>query len=195
MSIKEIDEKIEALKEKRKPLFEKRDNLNDSIMKISKQIEKLRIQREKEEMALPKTEQEEMEYFLFEDGLVNGERYKAREKYWETTGLWRSGYYPEIDQVCLKIMMYKGLDDNLEQTIETLEKVIPLLKEREGVKRLGVFENTLSENGSYEVEISGNEYSLMVYRWGRKSVVKSFDNVRDLVKYIQEFHYYESTYD
>lgn len=189
----DFDSKIAALEEKRKPLFVEPDALNEKISRIYKQIEKLREQKEKEQMKQPMSAVEEMEYFLFEDGNVSGERYKAREKYWHDKGLWHSGYFPEIEQINLKMMLYKGENDNLEQTVSVLEQVIPLLKVDQGVKHLGVFEHTCSEHGSYSVEIKNSSFDLIVWHWSRKSTVKSFDNLCDLVKYVQEHHYYQDS--
>lgn len=191
----DFDSKIAALEEKRKPLFVERDALNKKLSKLHKQIEKLREQKEKEQMKQPMSPTEEMEYFLFEDGRVSGERYKAREKYWHDKGLWHSGYFPEINQINLKMMLYKGKKDNLEQTISTLEQVIPLLKVHKGVKHLGVFELPCSEHGSYGVEITDTSFDLIVWRWSRKSTAKSFYNLRNLVEYVQEHHYYDNGED
>ncbi len=189
----DFDIKIAALEEKRKPLFIERDALNEKLSKLHKQIEKLREQKEKEQMNQPMNPVEEMEYFLFEDGRVSGERYNAREKYWHDKGLWSSGYFPEIEQINLKMMLYKGKNDNLEQTISVLEQVIPLLKVHQGVKPLGVFESTCSEHGRYSVEITDTTFDLVVWRWSRKSTVQSFDNLRSIVEYVQEHHYYQDS--
>lgn len=191
----DFDSKIAALEEKRKPMYAERDALNDKIVKFTKQIEKLREQKEKEQMSKPMTPVQKMEYFLFEDGSVSGERYKAREKYWRDKGLWNSGYHSEIQQVNLQMMLYKGEQDNLEKTISTLEEVIPLLKVYNGVKRLDIFEHTCSENGSWSVEITDTSYDLILHYYHRKSVNKSFDSLRALVQYVQQFHYYESSVD
>lgn len=189
----DFDSKITSLEEKRKPLYTERDALNDKIVKLSKQIEKLREQKEKEQLSQPMTPTQEMEYFLFEDGRVSGERYKAREKYWRDKGLWNSGYFPELNQVNLQMMLYKGKEDNLEQTISTLEEVIPMIKVHKGVKRLDIFEHTCSEDGSWSLEITDTSYDLILHRYHRKSTEKSFDNLRALVEYVQEHHYYESS--
>ena len=191
----DFDSKIVALEEKRKPLYAERDALGEKISKLSKQIEKLRNEKEKEQMKQPMTSAQEMEYFLFEDGSVSGERYKAREKYWQDKGLWHSGYFPELNQVNLQMMLYKGELDNLEQTISTLEEVLPLLKVHNGVKRLDIFEHTCSENGSWSVEITDTSYDLILHYYHRKSVNKSFDSLRGLVQYVQQYHYYESSVD
>jgi len=189
----DFDSKIAALEDKRKPLCADRDALTDKIVKLSKQIDKLREQKEKGQMKQEMTPEQEVEYFLFEDGLVSGERYKARQKYWRGKGLWNSGYFPELNQVNLKMMLYKGKEDNLEQTISTLEEVIPMLKVHKGVKRLGIFEHTCSEDGSWSVEITDTSYDLILHRYHRKSTEKSFDNLRALVEYVQKHHYYEDS--
>lgn len=191
----DFDSKIATLQEKLKPLYAEREVIAGKITKFVSQIEKLRNEKEKEQMKQPMTPTQEMEYFLFEDGSVSGERYKAREKYWQDKGLWHSGYHSEIQQVNLQMMLYKGEKDNLEQTIRTLEEVLPLLKVHKGVKRLDIFEHTCSENGSWSVEITDASFDLILHYYHRKSVNKSFDNLRALVQYVQQYHYYESSVD
>ena len=141
------------------------------------------------------TQAEEIKYYLFEDGLVTGKRYHEREKFWEDKGLWHSGYKPETEQVYLKMKLYKGEGDNLEQTISTLEEILPHIKAIDGVKVFGVFEHTLSENGVYCVEITEHTYTLVICRYRRKSVVKECKSLREMIEYIQEHHYYESSED
>lgn len=192
----DLDNEIKDLSEKRSKLCKDRDSLNAKIAKLSKRLETCRESKEKEQVNTPMTPEQEMEYFLFEDGDVSGERYKAREKYWRDNSLYSSGYFAEVEQVSLKMMLYKGEGDNLKETIETLEKVIPLLKvHSDGVKRLDIFEHTCSEHGSWSVEISEDSFDLIVHRWHRKTVDKSFDNLKDLVEYVQQYHYYESSTD
>lgn len=192
----DFDSKITALTDERNALCLERDVFTDKIVKLSNKIEKLCEQKEKEKMKQPMTPVEEMEYFLFEDGCVSGARYKAREKFWQDKGFWHSGYLPDVEQINLQMMLYKGEKDNLEKTITSLEEVLPLLKvNAHGLKRLDIFEHTCSEHGSYSVEITDKSYDLIVHRYHRKSTVKSFDNLRSLVEYVQEHHYYESSID
>jgi len=139
------------------------------------------------------TYEQKIEYFLFDDGSVSGLRYKERSKFWRSMGLWEGGYFPELHQVALKLMMYKGNKDNLDQTINSISDILPFLKEYQGIKQLGVFEHTLSENGRFIVEISASSYELVLYRYHRRSVIKAFDDLRSLVEYVQEYHYYENS--
>lgn len=186
----DYEKEISLLREKQKPLIQKREELGNEISKISKQIEKLRNKKEKQELEKPMTKQEEIIYFLFEDGAVSGDRYEARGKYWRDKGFWHSGYYPEIEQVGLKLMLYKGNKDNLEQTIKSVEEVLPFLKPIDGKKRFGIFEHTLSENGSFSLEIDDDSIDLVVHRYHRRSVEESFKTVHEMVEYVQENHYY-----
>lgn len=193
--MKDFDKEVAEFEAKRGHLVIERDKLTAKIVKISKKIEKLREEQELAQMQQPMTPEEEIEYFLFEDGYVSGERYKAREKFWNEKGLWHSGYFPEISQIHLEVMLYKGVNDNLEKVFTTLEKILPFIGMQDGVKRLGVFEHSLSENGSYAIEITDESFDLVVHRYGRKSAVKSFDNLLSLLQYVQKHHYYESPED
>ena len=191
----ELDTKITELEAKSGEIYKQREKLNTKLQRISKQLEKLRDEKDREIMSRPMTAQEQMQYFLFEDGLVSGERYKAREQYWQDRGLWSSGYFPDIQQINLKMMLYKGEKDNLEQTIQALEEVLPFIKERNGVKHLDIFEHTCSEDGCWSVEISEGSFDLILHHWRRRSVNQSFKTLRELVQYVQEHHYYESSLD
>ena len=138
------------------------------------------------------TSKEEIEYYLFEDGTVSGSRYAGREKYWENLGLSRSGYYPDISQVHLGVKLIKGCEKSFEKTMETLQMILPHLKKNsEGNKTLGVFEHTLSEYGSYTIEVNGLGFFLNVWVYGTKRPVESFKSLGELVKYVQEHHYYD----
>lgn len=191
----DYDKKIQDLKDELEPLFSQRERLNDKIVRINKRIESLRDKKEKEEMLVPMTKEQEIEYFLFEDGRVSGERYKKRDAFWRSKGLWNSGYHPEIEQVAVKLMLYKGEGDNLEQTISSVQDVIPFLKQQDGVKHIGIFEHTCSAGGVWGVEITDKSFDLTLRRYYRRTVEKSFYNLRSLVEYVQEHLYYESSLD
>lgn len=191
----DYDKKIAVLEAELEPLLSQREGLTDKIVKLNKRIENLRSKKEKEQMELPMTKEQEIEYFLFEDGRVSGERYKKRDKFWRDKGLKNSGYFANINQVKLEIMVYKGEGDNLEQTITSLEEALPLIKEQDGVKHIGIFEHTLSEGGCWDIEITDSSFDLTLHYFHRRTVEKSFDNLCSLVEYVQEHHYYESSLD
>ena len=188
--MKDFDKEIEKIVEQLKPLYEQQEALNNKITALQKKRKKLREEKEKSQLQTPMTKEQEIEYFLFEDGLVDRERYKARQKYWNNKGWWQSGYFHEIQQVNLRLMLYKGDTANLEKTTKSVEEVLPFLKPLNGKKRLDIFEHTLSENGSWTVEIDDESFDLVVHRYRRRSVEKQFKTLRELIEYIQENHYY-----
>lgn len=138
---------------------------------------------------------EQIEYFLFEDGTVAGKRYSERAKFWEHLGLGLSGYIIATKQVRLEVALKKGVGDNLEQTLQGMEKVLPFVKEVDGVKRFKIFEHTLSEYGVYEMEITAQGCTLVRWTFGRKHVEVAFTTLRELLEYVQENHFYESSED
>ena len=188
--MKDFDKEIEKIVEQLTPLYEQQEALNKKITALQKKRKKLREDKEKAQLQTPMTKEQEIEYFLFEDGFVDGERYQARQKYWNDKGWWQSGYFHEIQQVNLSLMLYKGDADNLEKTIKNVEEVLPFLKPLNGKKRLDIFEHTLSENGSWTVEIDDESFDLVLHRYRRRSVEKQFKTLRELLKYIQKNHYY-----
>lgn len=134
----------------------------------------------------------EIEYYLFEDGMVSGSRYAEREKFWEEIGLDCSGYFPDINQVCLDLQMTRGCEMSFQKTMRALEMVIPHIKSnRDGNKKLGVFEYTLSEYGIYEIEVNDLGFFLNKRVYGIKHHLKTFKSLEELVRYIQEYHYYD----
>ena len=138
---------------------------------------------------------EQIEYFLFEDGDVSGKRFKERAKFWSDFGLGICGYNPVTEQVRLEMRLYRGVDDNLERTVQAMEKVLPFVKDFGGVKRFKVLEHTLSKFGVYIVEIGPQSYTLTKTTFGRKSKVAEFTTLRELVEYVQENHFYQSSED
>lgn len=189
--MKDFDKEIEKIVEQLlKPLYEQHEALNKKITTLQKKRKKLREDKEKAQLQTPVTKEQEIEYFLFEDGFVDGERHKARQKYWNGKGWWQSRYFHEIQQVNLSLMLYKGDTANLEKTIKNVEEVLPFLKPLNGKKRLGIFEHTLSENGSWTVEIDDESFDLVLHRYRRRSVEKQFKTLRELLEYIQKNHYY-----
>ena len=92
--MKDFDKEITKVREQLDKLYEKRKPIDEQITKLQKKAAKLREDKEKYELTLPRSKEEDIKYFLFEDGSVSGDRYKAREKYWRDKGLWHSGYFP-----------------------------------------------------------------------------------------------------
>ena len=74
-------------------------------------------------------------------------------------------------------MLYKGAEDNLEQTYESLNVILPFIKpiSDEGDRRFKLFEHTLSEWGVYDLRLSKEGvWTLNKTAYGRERVEKNF---------------------
>lgn len=166
IKISPFQEKLNALYAKKKSLLEER--------------EKIWITTRKDDWA----------WILEENGSVSGERYKFRNKKIESLGLMSSGYYPEINQVSIKICLTKNDEESYKKTMAGLKVILPFIIPQNGIKRIAIFENTLSEGGIFSLEISETEIKLCFCRGRREETLKSFQTLEEAVKYIQENHWY-----
>lgn len=72
--MKDFDKEIENIVEQLKPLYEQQEALNKKITALQKKRKKLREDKEKAQLQTPMTKEQEIKYFLFEDGFVDVER-------------------------------------------------------------------------------------------------------------------------
>ncbi|MND92769.1 hypothetical protein D3C80_849400 [compost metagenome] len=182
-----LDEAIAS----RAALYETIAPLNAQVRDLSVEIARLNDEQAKALDLSSMTRQEQIEYFLFEDGAVTGERYKRRQAFWRTFGVTENGYVPEINQVMLKITMYKGCPKNFDDTLRAVKEVLPFIAEVNGLKVIRIFEHSLSEDGRFELATDGTEF--MVNRtYGRRTTsVKRSTDLFDVLSYIQDNHWYE----
>ena len=183
-----IDDAIRA----RTAIYQEIAPLNLRIKGLTEMITQL---KEEESVALDvnaMSREDQIKYFLFEDGQVSGTRYNRRREFWATSSLSTNGYVPEIEQIQLRIVMYRDEPDTLERTIHELDEMLPHIKDLNGLKIVSIFENSLSENGRYDMVYDGADY-LIRNTYGRhtKIVMKS-TNLADVVKYIQDNLWYDT---
>ncbi|AQW88613.1 hypothetical protein FDH34_gp088 [Serratia phage BF] len=144
------------------------------------------------------TEEEQIPYFLqAENGM---EHYRKSQQFFDSMGFMSSGYYPETNQKCLQIVLYK---DRCRDTMmkDSIKKVLPFILPAQDdtvgeVKRFGLFEHTLSEGGSYNVRyvVSTGEWQLTIMRWSRFSVVYYNTDLDAFIEYCSQNHYYTEEY-
>lgn len=136
---------------------------------------------------------EEISYiYIF--GMENTTRYrelnKRLEKYpWITS----HGYYPSTLQTSFKISI--APKDSLEKLTEIaniLENVFfSMLKPvRKNEKIIGIFEDSLSEFGIYDLILDNGVYSVRLTRYSRESTEYVAKDLLDALKYIQKAHPY-----
>lgn len=195
--MKSIEEKIKEKEARRQEIFKIKEPLDNELLKLYDEIQKLKKEQSEIKLKEDMTLGEKIEWLLFEDGYSSDtKRYKECQKFFNELGLRCSGYYPYSEQKALEVMLYKGVQDNLDKTFKALNLVIPFIKpiNDRGERRLKLFEHTLSEWGIYDLKQSKEGvWTLNKTTYGRERVEKTFENLYDALKYCQQHHYYESS--
>lgn len=191
---KEIDKKAA----RRAELFKEKEIIDAELSKLYKEITVLKDKQTKAKMAQEMTFEDRFEWLMEEKGYGSDmERYYAAQKLInDDLGLWMSGYYPFSEQKAIEIMLYKGVQDNLEKVYASLCSILHLVKptDEEGNKRFKLFEHTCSEHGVWALYYTpAGNWKLTSCRWGREEVVKEWENLREALFYCQKHHYYESS--
>lgn len=188
MSKQIIVEQIEEAEKQRKELFALQAPINKKLVSNSKKLDKLRNKLSVVELAETRTSEQEIEYYLseeYDEGMV---KHTARESFWREFGLHRGGMRRETKQSYLEVALTYNDEKSLEKNLKALEKVLPYIKSIEGYKKIGIFEHTLSEFGSYELLIKKDEYSVSHYYGYNKD---KFKTLRAALEYIQKNHWYD----
>lgn len=189
--MKDFKKLIADAVEARTALHKKIAPLNDRIRKLNIRIADL---KEEEALAFDATllsREDQIKHFLFEDGSVAGERYSQRRAFWAKSFLSMNGYIPEVNQIQLRIMLYKNDEKNFNGTIDNLREVLPLIASVEGIKRVNIFEHNLSENGRYNLVTDDVKYWVeRVYGYRTNTVFESVE-LYDVMKFIKEDLWYE----
>jgi len=118
--------------------------------------------------------------------------------------------YGEINnQKYIQIKLIKGTGNNLIQTLNALNTLIPFLKpnfntndnnlqyalQSDKYILICIMEHTLSEHGFYNLLIPTNinkKYYLIKTTYNRPEIMKTFKNLEESLTYIQDRHFYSS---
>lgn len=196
--MKDYQKQIDKKQARRTELFAQREPIDKELTLLANQITALKEKQTEQNLKREMSFEERFEYLMFEDGCSSDmKRYNEADKFIQELGFYMSGYNPETQQKAVKLMLYKGKNSNLEQTYNSLVKILPLIKpvNAEGDKQFSLFEHSLSENGSYVFVVGKNKCTLKVWRYHREYLVKEWEDLMEALAYIQEFHYYESSFD
>ena len=195
--MKSIEEQIKLKESRRQEIFKIKEPLDKELIKLYNQIQKLKEKQTEAKLKEDMTLGEKIEWLLFEDGHSSDmKHYNECQRFFQELGLWVSGYYPYSEQKSLQVMLYKGAQDNLDNTFESINLVLPFIKpiNDEGERRFKLFEHTLSEHGIYDLKVDKEGvWALNKTTYGREKVEKTFENLYDALKYCQKHHYYESS--
>ena len=197
--MKSIEEQIKQKEARRQEIFKIKEPLDEELVKLYNQIQKLKEKQTEAKLEEDMTLAEKVEWLLFEDGRSSDmKRYNECWNFFQEMGLQVRGYYPFSEQRAIEIMLYKGVQDNLDKTFEAISLVLPFIKpiNDKGERRFKLFEHTLSEWGIYDLRVDKEGvWILNKTTYGREKVEKTFENLYDALKYCQKHHYYESSED
>jgi hypothetical protein len=192
MTIKECQAEIVDNETKQSDVCSQIKPLEDKFRRLSNRNDELRNR-----IARVKSKQKKIDWdwLLYCDWKDAGVHHKYREEVLNKIGLRSSGYYQEINQTCVQVMLYRNKPDSLKKTLSGLKKVLPYLKSvKDGFVRVDIFEHTLSEGGVYDLWIDKEEkkYQIRKTTYGREEILKEFNDLKKALEYIQEHHYYET---
>mgnify|MGYP001197232292 CR=1 FL=1 len=181
----------------------------DTIKKLQEEI--LTLKEQKDSLVKEKASKELRD--IPEDMLItyyeNTEAHYHRKcKFWEQDKyrkafINRAGAYnPKTNQDCLRIAIPRdSTDEQLEASSKLLqEEIIPVLKPCQtrfcgidmeaDVKRIDIFEDSLSEEGCYDLYIDSKGYILTRRRYSIDSIIWKHTSLTAMLKYIRKNHPY-----
>lgn len=190
-SIQVIEAEINELINSRNKLFELKKPIEIQISNLSDSINQKKELIINEKINSDLALKDLYELVMFEDGSSSMTLHRAAQKLIvKDLGLWLSGYSPISEQKQVRLKFIKESSNSLKQHFESLSLIIPFIKpnDEHGNKNISIFENSLSDNGSFNLQITpDNLFNITV---NRKRILQSFNNLLDALTYIQEHHYY-----
>lgn len=123
--------------------------------------------------------------------------YKALQQVfpWNSPLVFKGSIWTNTNQRVLTLCLYKNHPEDDELVTHKIIEVIPyLIPVEDGKVFISIFENSLSQHGSYHLQInpaSPFAAEITMTRYGRKSVVKEFPELKDAISFIRENLWYE----
>ncbi len=123
--------------------------------------------------------------------------YKALQEVfpWRSPLVFKGSIWTNTNQRVLTLCLYKNHPEDEELATQKIIDIIPyLLPVENGKVFIGIFENSLSQHGSYHLQINPEApyaAEVTMTRYGRKSVVKEFPELKDAISFIRENLWYE----
>lgn len=101
-----------------------------------------------------------------------------------------SGYWVDTSQQVISLKCDKKADP--QEILDELNYFLPFIKPVEGMKKVHLYEYTLSEYGVFALcqEKNSEPVLLIMTTHGRDSIEKEFNSWLEAIKYCQKNHYY-----
>lgn len=186
--LEELESKIEAVRNKIAPLHAELFELCEKSRTLKEALMEKKVKKQRDS---DKPNWEDILHCEHDDTTA---AHKFREEMLGKMGLHTGGYNPTTNQTFIEVSLTYGDAGSLEKTIESLKTLLPFISPIiEGNKAIGIFEHTLSQYGVYEMLINEEKghYEIQKTAWHNTSSVKTFKSLAEMIKYVQEHHWYD----
>lgn len=191
-----LDQKIEKASKELETLRLDYKNLGNRLSRKAKRVQKMIEQQQAEgEMTLEKAL---VTYLKDSRGNFLGENtvgYNYLQKLNWIGFYGPSGYVPETNQYCMKLMLTREFSkEEMDKVEEKFSEYISALEfTSRGYKFVDIFEETCSQYGSYALFVFEDKFRIVKSVYGREGIVKEFTNQRECLEYIREYVYYNTS--
>ena len=209
MKLDEVNKKLEELEKERRALFVQRRPIDIALERNYKELESLREQCGKLLVeSMPKDVVDPL--FILTAEHHSQTLFREAERQIHSLGLYGSGHFPDTNQRCMKLMMYRNDPYSLKQTFDSITFLLPFIvhwpdvdpegKPTEevyrGKKVFEIFEHSLSSNGSYLFLVCDDGTTEIVHRrYSRREIMHKAKDLMDGLKYVQKHLYYSDKED
>lgn len=195
MTFEELIAAINRLAAERDNLWEQKKPIDRRLVQIGEEISKLSEQRDiclyedrpLDWSTIPKTL----------GGSGGGSMYlhrRVEKELSERFDMHRSGYWVDTLEVNFEVKV-EHKTESVEKNVAGVKFLTPFLTPHEEDGRIwfGVFENSLSANGSFTLRALPDLSKLWLHRRFMRDV--EFDSVEEAIQYIHDYHWYGPPYN
>jgi hypothetical protein len=180
--------KLENLLAEQRELFDKAEPIKQRLVDIYEEIQSTKSEIDTIRIAESSGEVD-VDFILTCDHIESRPAYKERQRQIGLLGLYGSGYWPETEQNAVQVHLIQNDDATTERAAVGLELLLPKMKvASHGYKPIGILEHTLSQHCSWTLGVAENGEAALLRNW---RVSKTFPDLRSLLRYCQEHHYYQ----
>jgi len=157
----------------------------EAILQGSKEYDKYQDEQNK-------TRQPSIQYLMYEctfdgDGMDIYTRTEAWLWKYTNGSVMRDGFWSDTNQTGLQLHLDKN--KTLEEQLGILEFIPHIKPDKDGYRRVGLLEPTLSEGGIYKIRIDAEgKPALTKTVYGQTRTVKQWDTLQECLAYLYQHH-------
>jgi hypothetical protein len=193
-TLPEIIDKLQRLGQELKEAHDAMKPLQAKCSKLSGQISRLAEKRDLLKLATrPNPDEIDFDIILPKDGYGQTvANHKERERQLELLHLRASGVWTDTGQGAIQISLLKARSEKTKAVFDGLCVVLPhIVPNDQGMRRIGIFEHTLSQHGSWFLGVLGDNGSSETLLLCNNRENQRFTNLMAALEYCQEYHWYE----